>query len=1069
MKKEGDFLDRISSFTLLFTMLVLMTIGAALIPFVDVADSPKPRQGKSLNIQFAWPNASPKVVEQNVTSRIEGLVSSVKGVKEVSSVSRFGSGEILIELKKEVDVSSVKFEISSLLKQVWKKLPEGVSYPNLSGGEVVRNDVLEESSTLLLTYQVNSNLKDEQLKEYVQRQIEPRLRSLEDVKRIEVTGGTDKYIEIKYDPLALSQYGLTGADIESGIKRFMGQSDIVGSVFAPDADGEKSRTTLYLYTSPFTKELGGIPLKTLDDGKIIYLNDLATYEYKDRLPGSYYRVNGLNTIYLNIYVDAQANQIYLSSHLADRVEQVKGSLRDGVYLTLTYDAAKEKKNELWVLLSRSILSLFILLGLAWLVRRNGKYISILSLTLLADVLMAVIVYVFFDIRLHTFSLAGVTVSLSLIIDASIVMVDHYSYYRDRKAFFPILAALLTTIGSLVVVFFMPEYIQKDLYDFSWVIIINLSVALTVSLFFVPSLVQRLRYDNRRSATRLRHSQVVVRWTRFYTAYLRFTQKRKWIYFISLLLLFGIPFFALPDEWGEDQNNRLSEEAEEPAWYARLYNATLGSSTFQNEWKEPLSLIFGGTMRLFANSLDDNTYGREEEEMKLYIRAQMPLGASAAELNEKVRILENFLVGFPEIARFETRVDYWGAAITVQFKKEYLQTSFPYILESKVIGKVISIGGTDWSTRGVSEKGFSNSLNLQYRSHRIEIAGYNYDHLYRFAEEICDKLRKNNRIMDIQIETPGFERQEDEFYMTYRKDRMALYQVSPYQVHDRLKELLRGVELGHYSDNSLQADLRLQSVQVNRFDMWNLENSYLTIGDRPLRPADFMQVNRRQAKNHIPKKNQEYVLRVAFNCLGSYTYASRYIEDVTTELNQKFPVGYRCTNSTIGWYKDDGTQYVLILVIVIIIFFMCAVLFESLRLPWVIISLIPVSFIGTFLTFYFSGVPFGTGGFASLILLSGLVINAGIYLLAEYRGILSKKSSMQPLRCYVRAYNHKIVPVFLTVFSTIFGLIPFLFDGQDEPFWFSFAVGTIGGLLFSFLAFVFVMPIFLPLRPPRRSA
>lgn len=67
----------------------------------------------------------------------------------------------------------------------------------------------------------------------------------------------------------------------------------------------------------------------------------------------------------------------------------------------------------------------------------------------------------------------------------IVMVDHYSYYHDRKAFLAILAALLTTIGSLVIVFFMPDYVKGALNYFSAIIIINLTVALFVALFFVP--------------------------------------------------------------------------------------------------------------------------------------------------------------------------------------------------------------------------------------------------------------------------------------------------------------------------------------------------------------------------------------------------------------------------------------------------------------------------------------------------------------------------------------------------------------------------------------------------------
>ena len=153
-------------------------------------------------------------------------------------------------------------------------------------------------------------------------------------------------------------------------------------------------------------------------------------------------------------------------------------------------------------------------------------------------------------------------------------------------------------------------------------------------------------------------------------------------------------------------------------------------------------------------------------------------------------------------------------------------------------------------------------------------------------------------------------------------------------------------------------------------------------------SDFMDIERREAKNCIPKRNQEYVLRVAFNVLGSYTYTSRYIRQITDEFNAKMPVGYRCLNRTSGWYEDTGEQWWLIGLIVIIIYFVCAIFFESLRLPLVIISLIPVSFIGTFLTYWLTGVEFGTGGFASLVLLCGLTVNAGIYILAEYRHLHS---------------------------------------------------------------------------------
>ena len=232
MQEKTHILDRVSSFSLLLTMIILMIIGAALIPLVDVGSSPKPRQGKTLTISYGWQNASPKVVEQEVTSKIEGLVSAVKGVAEVSSESYFGSGRVTVVLKKEADVSAVKFEISSLLKQVRKKVPEEVSYPELTGGEVVNDGGPQKESPVrhLLTYQVNSNLKGEQIKEYVEKNVEPVVRAWEEVKSVDVTGGTSKYMEITYDPLIVANYGLTVADVEDGIKSFIGKSDIVGDV-----------------------------------------------------------------------------------------------------------------------------------------------------------------------------------------------------------------------------------------------------------------------------------------------------------------------------------------------------------------------------------------------------------------------------------------------------------------------------------------------------------------------------------------------------------------------------------------------------------------------------------------------------------------------------------------------------------------------------------------------------------------------------------------------------------------------------------------------------------------------
>lgn len=83
------------------------------------------------------------------------------------------------------------------------------------------------------------------------------------------------------------------------------------------------------------------------------------------------------------------------------------------------------------------------------------------------------------------------------IDNTIVMTDHILHRRNLKAFVSVLAATLTTIGALVIIFFLDEKIRLNLQDFAAVVIINLAVSLFVALFFVPSMIDKIKLEKKR--------------------------------------------------------------------------------------------------------------------------------------------------------------------------------------------------------------------------------------------------------------------------------------------------------------------------------------------------------------------------------------------------------------------------------------------------------------------------------------------------------------------------------------------------------------------------------------------
>lgn len=177
--------------------------------------------------------------------------------------------------------------------------------------------------------------------------------------------------------------------------------------------------------------------------------------------------------------------------------------------------------------------------------------------------------------MQLYSLAGITVSLNLVIDNTIVMTDHILHRRNLKAFMSILAATLTTMGALVIIFFLDEKIRLNLQDFAAVVIINLAVSLFVALFFVPALIEKIglkKRKRRRTQSRfflLRVSlprRITVYFTRFYGWMIRKLCRWRVAVCILLILLFGLPVFMLPD--------KVEGEGRATEWYNKPWDRPL---------------------------------------------------------------------------------------------------------------------------------------------------------------------------------------------------------------------------------------------------------------------------------------------------------------------------------------------------------------------------------------------------------------------------------------------------------------------------------------------------------------
>jgi len=188
-----------------------------------------------------------------------------------------------------------------------------------------------------------------------------------------------------------------------------------------------------------------------------------------------------------------------------------------------------------------------------------------------------------------------------------------------------------------------------------------------------------------------------------------------------------------------------------------------------------------------------------------------------------------------------------------------------------------------------------------------------------------------------------------------------------------------------------------------------------------------------------------------------------LKDYIEAYQKILPMGYTIKSADNSWYwigQKGNKQYALLGLIFVIIYFTCSILFNSLKQPFSILTVIPISYIGIFLTFYLFRLNFDQGGFAAFVLLCALTINANIYVIDEYNNIRKTYPRRPPLQIYIKAWNAKISPIFLTIISTILGFIPFMIGENKEAFWFPLAAGTIGGLVVSLVGIFCYLPLFM---------
>lgn len=1032
---------KISSFKIIIITSILTIIGFFIVPKLALKLNPS-NTLPSITINYNLNNASAYILERDVTSILEGSFSTIRGLDKLDSRSSKRGGSITLFFNKHADIDIARFETATIIRQLYKKLPKETTYPTIS---VNRSDDTETST--FLSYNINAPISPFKIQEFVKTQIDPIIGSIPGVDKTIVYGAQPIEYILTYNQLQLNSLEIKKQDVIQAIRKKYARIAL-GDIFY-------NEQFITLSIQPSQNDLSWeIPIKKIGE-RIIYLKDLLSIKKQEQEILNYYRINGENTIILNVYAITTANTIVLSEIIEEQINAIKKTLPPSYSIIKAYDSTSYLKSELSKIYERSIYTIAILLLFIFLISHNIRYLLIIVLCIIVNINIAFLLYYIFKVEIQLYSLAGITISLGLVIDNSIVMIDHLKKQKNKTVFISILASTLTTIGALSIIIFLDDTYKVNLIDFAKVIIINLGVSLLVAFYLIPTLLQKIKLKDK---TPKKWSIAFT--TKFYNSYesiLKILLRYKRLIIFIIILVFGIPLFMLPQKI---ENN--------DTWYAKTYNSTIGNNWYRENARPHIDRYLGGSIKLFSEYVFENAYYNRNEETKLYVIASMEKGATIQQMNEVFISLENYLHQFTEIKQYTSTIDGPNyARIEITFKDALSNnTSFPYSLKSNLVSKVLEFGGVDWNIYGVG-KGFSNEEGYNVPvNFSVTGKGYNYDQLNIWADSLKVALETHPRIQKVRIrDNSNWAREPSfEYRFSLNKEQIALHKLSPQQVVIQLKNQT----LNKQQDIALTIEgkntpIRLESSTSKNFDLWSIQNTPLDSLQNPIYLKDLISIHKEEEEEIIYKENQEYIRKIEFQYTGSSKIGSKFLKSTLENFSSKLPLGFNFEQSSelqLLNKNKESIQYAWLLLLIFgIIYCICSILFESFTQPFIILSIIPISFIGIFLVFYIFDYNFDQGGLASFVLLSGITVNASIFILNDFNTLKKKFPETKTLSLYISAFRQKIFPILLTIASTILGFIPFIKDGQNEVFWFALGIGTIGGLIFSMVGILIYLPIF----------
>jgi len=994
---------------ILITMLVVGVISYIRIP---IELFPEGFEEKTLIVFVPVPNATPKDVEETVVRPIEEIVGTIPKVKRIYARANAGGCFVRISFQNGADMKAAYAELRDRMDRVMPDMPD----------EVERIYVRRfDENDIPIIYMVLSLPADTTDPQYVvDSVIKPAFQRIDGVGAVEINGLRTKEILIELNQERVLAHGIDTAQL---VNRLRGQDQNIPGGWVIEG-GRK----FYVRSLGRYDDASAVENLIIEPERGLRLKDIATVSYRAPRQEWVYRVSGKAAIGIEVIRSSGANIAEISQGVHATLEQLKRQpLLDGLSAEIFWDQGRHvrasinnlRDSGLWGGLFAAII-LFTFL-------RAPRMTAIITLAIPLSLLTTVIVLFFMGWTLNMATMMGLLLSVGMVVDNSIVIVENI--YRRRQEGAEArhasiagagevgLAVVMATLTTVVV--FLPLILMGSDQEFTfWMLRIGIPVivALLASLF---------------------------------------------------IALVFIPLAALKLSRGKHH-----EELRPIAWLRERYLGLLRRALRHRTEAALLVIVAFLSIQIPMGKMKKEDQGGGGDD-NVWVFLDMPTGQSLEKASEFVARIESALLTKKaeyDIQLLETRLRREFARI--QIVRTEPESIGWYTVTWNAIMEKFGLQRGRMTKQEIQEDlkklievppGFAMRNSWRDReqdaSVSVNIYGDDTDTLVGIAREVERRLAAIPEVIGVDTE---IERGGDELQVQIDRDQARRLGVDPQVVSGTIANTLRGMKLSDYhTDDGRRIAIRLQSEQDRdkTFD----DVRALTFRSRdgqqiPLESVAELYVTR--TLGQIQRENRQTTLRISASARqDDMKNLGLSVDKAMAGLDM--PRGYRWDKGSRfrRMEESDSAQGFAMLMAVSFVFFLMGVLFESFLLPLAVIVSIPFALLGVYWTLYLTGTPFNIMAGIGVVILVGVVVNNAIVLVDLVNRL--RAEGRDRFEALLEAARHRFRPILMTTLTTTCGLIP-MGLGDSKLIDMSYAPlgrAMMGGLLCATLLTLVVVPLF----------